>query len=391
MKLHEIEVWARRILSRIADGGPLEDSLVELKSKWPSPRWHARQLAGHANAARGNPIMWLIGVDEKSGVCGASENEAGDWYNQIKSEFDGGVAPAMTGPVSFDYAGHTVVAVVFSTTRPPYVIKNPARDTEKSGPFSLEVPWRDGTNTRSAGRAELLVVLSEEVVIPNIDVRRALIAAKTIHRQHPLGTYSSTTPRELLVTKWRIEADLYLAYAGTGTLFVPFHHCTAVVDGLDTCEKPLTFEGATFEAPSKHVSGHVVARSLTIEVAASELIINGAGAVRVSWAGFEEHVYDAPLLGTAALRAELHAVGHVLPMTFSADISAVPGAARDGVWKLVFLISRDRPNLSSIAGHRSFPQCIPSAAPSQVSGLFDSESASGVPAPRASLCGTCAG
>ena len=63
MRRHEIEDWALRIIEQVESGQPNEDYRVELKAQWPDTREAARRIAGHANAAHGEPILWLIGVD----------------------------------------------------------------------------------------------------------------------------------------------------------------------------------------------------------------------------------------------------------------------------------------------------------------------------------------
>ena len=68
MKALAIESWALRVLERVGNRQSVEDSKVELKAKWPDPVKAARRIAGHANAARGESILWLIGADEKQGV-----------------------------------------------------------------------------------------------------------------------------------------------------------------------------------------------------------------------------------------------------------------------------------------------------------------------------------
>jgi hypothetical protein len=65
MRPRDVEIWALAVLQRIARGGVYESALVELKADWPNPQRTARRIAGHANAARGDNILWLIGVDEK--------------------------------------------------------------------------------------------------------------------------------------------------------------------------------------------------------------------------------------------------------------------------------------------------------------------------------------
>ena len=94
MKAHQIESWTLRVVERVEGHQPIEDSRIELKSIWPTDfSKAARRIAGHANAARGEPVLWLIGVDENTGVHGANHEEFTDWYSRIKSQFDETFAP----------------------------------------------------------------------------------------------------------------------------------------------------------------------------------------------------------------------------------------------------------------------------------------------------------
>lgn len=53
MKTSDIERWALRVIDRVRRNERVEDSSLELKSTWPNDPWKAaRQIAGHANAAR---------------------------------------------------------------------------------------------------------------------------------------------------------------------------------------------------------------------------------------------------------------------------------------------------------------------------------------------------
>jgi hypothetical protein len=87
MKPIQLESWALRIIECVQSAQPNEDSRVELKKEWPDPVKAARRLAGHANSARGESILWLIGIDEKEGVTGITQNDLADWYAQVKSFF----------------------------------------------------------------------------------------------------------------------------------------------------------------------------------------------------------------------------------------------------------------------------------------------------------------
>lgn len=153
MKPVEVNSWALSILQRVRSRHPSEDSCVECKASWPDVKNVARQLAGMANAAKGEPILWLIGVDEKgAAIPGAKHLELNNWYPQLVKEFDG-LAPQLLVDLNINVDEKTVVALVFETTNVPFVIKVPNTDR-------LEVPWREGTRTRSATRAELTRLLS---------------------------------------------------------------------------------------------------------------------------------------------------------------------------------------------------------------------------------------
>src|SRR5262249_7998798 len=152
----DIEIWALKVINRVQLKQPHEDSLVELKREWIPPSKAARRIAGHANAARGEPILWLIGVDEKQGVQGATIQDLADWWRQVQLEFNG-VTPEMKD-VNISWNGHAVVALQFETERAPFVVRNPAHGKSAGEPIELEVPWRDGTRTRSANRNELMLL-----------------------------------------------------------------------------------------------------------------------------------------------------------------------------------------------------------------------------------------
>ena len=153
MKPVELESWALSILQRLRSRQPTEDTRVECKASWVDVKNVARQLAGMANAANGEPILWLIGVDEKGAtIPGAEHHELNNWYPQLVKQFDG-VAPGLLVDLNIDIDEKTVVALLFETTSAPFVIKVPNTDR-------FEIPWREGTRTRSATRTELIRVLS---------------------------------------------------------------------------------------------------------------------------------------------------------------------------------------------------------------------------------------
>lgn len=161
MKNSEIEGWALRVIQSVESRQSSEDSKVELKASWPSePAKTARQIAGHANAARGERILWLIGVDEEQGVTGANYEELANWLPAVNKQFNG-IPPRcydLNVPTNYDLI---VVALVFETDRAPFVVKNPAFGVQKGEPVEFEVAWREGRRTRSATRADLMLMLSD--------------------------------------------------------------------------------------------------------------------------------------------------------------------------------------------------------------------------------------
>lgn len=171
MKTYEIDAWALRVIERIEQQQPNEDSRVELKAEWPDkPERAARQIAGHANAMRGESILWLIGVDEEQGVKGASQNNLANWWPQVKAQFDN-LAPDVREVSIPCKDNKTVVALYFETDRIPFVVKNSFYGKKNGGPVQLEVPWREGTAVRSATHSDLIQLLSPlQRPILNIEV-----------------------------------------------------------------------------------------------------------------------------------------------------------------------------------------------------------------------------
>ncbi|MDA0268976.1 MAG: hypothetical protein O2890_11825 [Cyanobacteria bacterium] len=167
----QIESWALRVIDCVKNGQPNEDFLVELKREWPNEDKAARRIAGHANAALGDNVLWLIGVDEKNGVVGVNATDIATWYPKVQSCFDESLAPRMS-PLNIPVDGVTVVALLFETNRAPFVVKNP-----NGGTIHREVPWRENTSIRSAHRSDLIRVLAPIQFLPEIEILSAELEA----------------------------------------------------------------------------------------------------------------------------------------------------------------------------------------------------------------------
>ncbi|HEX8181155.1 MAG TPA: hypothetical protein VF525_16540 [Pyrinomonadaceae bacterium] len=248
MRINEIENWARTIIARVKDGQSVEDHRVELKADWPDPRDAARRIAGHGNATHGEAILWLIGVDEKRGVTGASLVDVASWYPQVESQFDDH-APGMRS-VNFSVDGGAVVALLFETERAPFVVKNP-----HGGYPEFSVPWRAGTRLRAARRDELLRILSPLHQLPSLDVVGAALEVGT-----PSGTRSQV---------WGAAIKVFVTPKNGSRLVVPFHRCK----GELTFMPHQNFKHPFLEIKIRPFSGH----SGTIFTTETEALIDGPG------------------------------------------------------------------------------------------------------------------
>ena len=67
LRSRELETRVIELVDLVLGGRRVEDDLIECKSEWPDPqkRAAARQLAGHANKARDEPILWIIGLERR--------------------------------------------------------------------------------------------------------------------------------------------------------------------------------------------------------------------------------------------------------------------------------------------------------------------------------------
>lgn len=169
MRASQIEYWANSAIASVEKKILVEDSRIELKTELPPADHVARRLAGHANSSNGEPILWLIGVDERRGVVGVCAEDIANWWPAVKACFADEMAPEPT-EIRIPHRDLQVLAVAFQTDRLPYVVKNPKHGKESGHNISLEVPWREGTAVRSAKRRDLLTLLVPRVQLPEIEV-----------------------------------------------------------------------------------------------------------------------------------------------------------------------------------------------------------------------------
>jgi hypothetical protein len=267
MKNHEIESWVLKIIDTVISGQPVEDSRIELKSGQIPPEKAARRIAGHANAARGDQILWIIGVDEKEReVVGVLDDEDfSRWYRSIEVQFDG-LAPSFTH-LNIPVDGKIVIALLFDTDRAPYVVKNPAFGKSVDA-VALEVPWREGTSIRSARRSELIRILSPLQKLPILKFLEGYLSASVPKVQ----------PDEIW---WNLHLNFYVELPNNERVVIPFHKCEL------TCK--FNIEGGEIDFSDIHLSppgmwstSGFTSESSTIESTQHEVLIYGPGRLIVS-------------------------------------------------------------------------------------------------------------
>jgi len=249
----ELENFVLGINERIGNRQPNEDSRVELKSEWPAdiPK-AARRLAGHANSARGELIIWVIGLDEKRGIIGAKHEELASWWPRLQAQFNG-LAPTLLKTLNVTVGEHTLVALLFDTTRFPYVVKNP-----EGGQIQFEVPWREGTAIRTATREDLVRLVSPLQRMPSFEV---------LH-----GNLSARFAEGML--EWRMEMFLYVVSNADHDVIIPYHRCHAFF------EIPGFFPRTQLKSvylDTHYSKADAEFRSKNVRTTGSEVIIQRAG------------------------------------------------------------------------------------------------------------------
>ncbi|WP_063066460.1 AlbA family DNA-binding domain-containing protein [Nocardia violaceofusca] len=203
MNWQRIEARVLEIVERVTNGGRTEDDFVECKSKWPDQSRAARRIAAISNAARGEDVMWLIGLDENGHrVVALDATDPGNWWGSVESKFADGVAPSVRmRNIPTDQG--MVVCLYFETDRSPYVVNV---DPNTAGGLTREVPWRDGTRTRTAKRHELLSLMSAVTAVPELELLQPKLTFGLERRPDRFGDFRNVEGERVL----EFEAVLFI-------------------------------------------------------------------------------------------------------------------------------------------------------------------------------------
>jgi hypothetical protein len=275
MRLDQIEAWVLQLVDLVTSGKRIEDSRVELKRDWPEPKRAARRVAGHGNASGGDLVLWIIGLDEKEGIVATKPTELARWRSELVAEFDG-LAPAFQDLV-IPTRGGALTALVFDTTRRPYVVKNPAFGT--GGSVELEVPWREGTSIRSARREDLMRLLVPLESLPSIEL---LSAGASVSVQKALDPRSNPQANPICYSqhiRWNVEFELYVTPRTSDLVVFPKHRMKVTIDhGPESFIADEIFVNTPFRyAPTSYGIPSFQSDSETISITNAEALIRGPG------------------------------------------------------------------------------------------------------------------
>ncbi len=210
MNPSQLEALVIQAVNRLRAGDNTEDDRVEFKRSWPDTA-KARQLAGAANRAAGNDLVYIIGIDERSGdIHPTGEVDPAKWWAEMERAFDQ-TSPELVRHLNVHISEKDkVVALLFQTDRSPYVVK-----VQNGGATEREVPIRVGTRTRSAHRHELLRMLYPAISVPRLtglDGSLRLGIPDALSSRHGQG-----------VLELSMYLSLYFEHVGQTPAFLPVH------------------------------------------------------------------------------------------------------------------------------------------------------------------------
>jgi len=304
MRFHEIEAWTLQVIDRLRANQPLEDARVELKARWPEADRAARRIAGHANAARGAPILWIIGVDEAGEVVGADKGAVASWWAQVKAECVE-MFPELVD-LNVPVGSQTVVALLFETERAPFVVRNPA-----GGAIGYEVPWRDGTAIRSARRSELIRILSPLQTLPDVEV---------------LGCTAHAVPEtkeEGDTLKWLLWLRTFITPRNGTGLVIPFHRCQVSLEFQDASR--LAFDSVRLGTPG---GLGTLGGATHYQVA-----LDGPACINLS---AEQVSSLRPPVGPALLQVQIRPAGADVPLPLVCELRPVSPGKNDEHFRWAF-------------------------------------------------------
>ncbi len=258
----------------------MEDDYVEAKSEWLPPERAARKIAGMANAARGEPILWIIGLDERAKrVVEVDGTDPANWWAQAQSVFAHETTPDLS-VISITTDHGRVICLYFETDRAPYLVR-----TGSTGIATTEVPWRSGTRTRTATRSELLSILRTSASVPRLEI----IQPTVIYFSNDTVQLSG---EKKTVRRLSFESQVFFDADTRSRILLPRHKWSCFLRTSLGQEFKIQPEVTHFSGPSDSNGFGVEVRKAGIFVSGPD-VINITGNTHVSDDIFEEVAQSA--------------------------------------------------------------------------------------------------
>jgi hypothetical protein len=275
----QIEARVLGIFDVIKSGANHEDALVELKADWPAPQRAARRLAGHANAARGEGILWVIGLDETHGATRLTPVDLSEWWAQVRGLFDG-PAPDLRDLIVRTADG-PVHALHFDVGRSPYVVRNPAYGSTGGGPIEREVPWREGTAVRTATREDLIRLLVPVLRLPEVEILSGTVVGREPYDQPTRPTESEGAEAVAKLFVWQVSLEMYVTPPQGEVVVLPVHRTHISVKlGADGVTRGV--DNVRYFVPGRGMLSDRQVDSVSVETTSSEAIMHLPGRLMAS-------------------------------------------------------------------------------------------------------------
>ena len=325
MQPHEIEAWVLSIVDRVRSKQRVEDSRVELKSRWPVDYAKAaRRLAGHCNTARGEPVLWVIGLDEDRGVIGADRTELREWLHQLERWFES-LVPELVRDLNVPVDDKAVIALLFATDRAPFVVKNPAHGQSGGGPVETEVPWRDATAVRSARREDLIRLLTPIQRLPAVKVLDGMLQCR---QKDPTDKKAGF--------EWTLVLELYVVATSPGDVIIPFHQCCVRLS-VEPYIETVSLDDPRIGPLTQHTPKGFIKLSKTVDASPTEVLIRRAGLAVLRATRVTDPVDDLVFQKRARYSASIRPIDADGSVSLAGDLLVPPRQSPSGAevveWK----------------------------------------------------------
>ena len=260
---------------------------------------------GTRSVVAGRPRLASGEVPERSGA--RMPAVADDWISEVAEFFDG-VAPRVQSIPIAAGGKKPVVALHIETGRAPFVVRRAGG--------GLETPWMDANGVRSAGRLELVQLLSPLQDLPSFEV---LEADLSVYKNPHVSAAARATFR------WTLDASVYVLPQGDSRVILPLHQCRGAV----------RIDGSRFRSDATDFSLTADKNSPAIRVTESAALVEGLGRFFVYCCGSTREP-ELPLQSAAELLMDFTPAGSNRAATASATLRPEPTLETNqaGRWKL---------------------------------------------------------